>query len=475
MNSKVFETVIEKGVLFLIIFTPLAFGSVQEWASSVMEFAAFIVLGAWISKAWSDDTVVLRDKRLLVPAAGFLLYVLFQVTPLPQEVLAAIAPANAAIHRNFGLSGDTDWKTISIHPWATRQELLRVIAYLAVFFVIINHYRDREKIQRLVRAVIMMGAFMVVIAISQKMTWNGRVLWFYPVEAHLESARNAAIWGPYINRNHFAGYLEMVVPLALATSFYRVAKLGKGRHAPFMNKLTNAWASRRFPEFTLYGLLGLVMTATLFATLSRGAIMGILFGLLVFFGLARSRGRLKKRADLFAMLGMALLLIQVVGAWSQIEGRFEQLGEEQTLQRAWVWKDSLDIIKDFPLFGTGLGTFGDIYPSYQSHSSLIRYDRAHNDYVEALTDLGYFGIFLAAIPVVMYGRSVFNRWKAHDRTYGRIMGAGGMASLTAMAVHSGMDFNLHVPANALLLAIIAGITYATVCRRDGDRSSKSHV
>jgi O-antigen ligase len=300
------------------------------------------------------------------------------------------------------------------------------------------------------------------VAVAQKSTWNGRVLWFYPVEAHAESARNAAIWGPYINRNHFAGYLEMVIPLVLATSFYRAAKLGKGKRIPLLQKLSAAWASRRFPEVTLYGLLGLVMTAALFATLSRGGIMGVLCGLLVFFGLVRSRGTLKKRADLFAMAGIALLLMVVVAAWSQIEGRFEQLGEEQALQRAWVWKDSLNIVRDFPLFGTGLGTFGDIYPKYQTHSSLILYDRAHNDYVEALTDLGAVGAFLAALPIWIYGTIVYRRWKERDRTYIKIMGAGGMASLAAMAVHSTMDFNLHIPANALLLTIIAAITYATV-------------
>jgi len=456
------DVVVEKGILFLIIFTPLAFGSVQEWASAIMELAAFIVLGAWIIRAWSVDDVSIRDSRLLIPAAGILVFVLLQLTPLPQEILGIISPANASIHRDFGLTGDTSWKTISIHPWATRQELLRVIAYLAVFFVIINHYRDREKIQRLIRWVIMMGAFLLVVAIAQKATWNGRVLWFYPVEAHHESSRNAAIWGPYINRNHFAGYLEMVIPLVLATSFYRAAKLGKGRHTPIMQKLSAAWASRRFPEVTLFGLLGLVMTATLFATLSRGGILGILCGLLVFFGLARSRGRLKKRVDLFAMLGIALLLMLVVAAWSQIEGRFEQLGEEQTLQRAWVWKDSLNIVKDFPLFGTGLGTFGDIYPKYQTHSSLVLYDRAHNDYVEALTDLGAVGYLFLTVPIVMFGTIVYRTWKKRDKTYIKIMGAGGMASLAAMAVHSTMDFNLHIPANALLLTIIAGITYATV-------------
>ena len=165
----------------------------------------------------------------------------------------------------------------------------------------------------------------------------------------------------------------------------------------------------------------------------------------------------------------------VVAAWTQIEGRFEQLGEEQTLQRAWVWKDSLNIVKDFPLFGTGMGTFGDIYPSYQTHSSLVLYDRAHNDYVEALTDLGSAGFLLASLPILIFGKIVHRTWRERNKTYIKIMGAGGMASLAAMAVHSIMDFNLHVPANALLLTIIAGITYATVFRSDGELNKEQNA
>jgi len=253
----------------------MAFGRVQEWSSSIMELKSFVVLGGWIIKKWSNDTFSIRDTRLLLPIAGFIVYILFQLLPFPQWILSSIAPANAAIYNEFGITGDTCWKSISIHPWATRQELLRVVAYVAVFIVIINHYRDRDRIQRLIKWVIMMGLFLLVVAIAQKSMWNGRVLWFYPVEAHHESSRNAAIWGPYINRNHFAGYLEMVIPVVLAMSFYRAAKLGTGRHTPVMQKLLAAWASRRFPKVTLYGLLGLVMTATLFATLSRGGILGL--------------------------------------------------------------------------------------------------------------------------------------------------------------------------------------------------------
>jgi O-antigen ligase len=266
----------------------------------------------------------------------------------------------------------------------------------------------------------------------------------------------------------------MVIPFVLAISFYRAAKLGKGKHTPLLRKLSSAWASRRFPDVTLYGLLGLFMTATLFATLSRGGIIGILCGILVFFGLVRSRGRLKKRADLFAMLGIVLLLMLVVASWSQIEMRFEQLGEEQTLQRAWVWRDSLKIVKDFPFFGTGLGTFGDIYPKYQTHSSLILYDHAHNDYVEALTDLGAGGILLVAFSVVLYSSIVYRSWKGRDSTYIKIVGAGGMASLAAMAVHSFLDFNLHVPANALFLTVVAGSTYAIVFSR-GRKGDTEHA
>ena len=462
-KTSFLDSIIEKGILFLLIFTPLAFGAVQDWAAAVMELVAFLVLAAWLLKAGvrgQGETV--QDTRLLTLFGIIVLVILLQLIPLPQELLRKLTPSTADIYSDFSHDSPGTWRSISLYPWATQQYLLKLLAYVAVFFVIINHYRDRERVERLVRSILFLAFSLVVFAFLQKATWNGRIFWLYPIEAHAESERNFAIWGPFINRNHFAGYLEMVIPLGLAMVLYHASETDRFLDRSWTGRLASFISSRRFASLGLWGTMSLVMAGALFMTLSRGGIIAFLLSMTALFLLARMRRGLKKRIGPLAFIGLALLLMIMTAGWDKIEERFEQLGEEQHLRRAEVWKDSLQIVKDFPLLGTGFGTFGNIYPKYQTHSSTALYDHAHNDYVEMLTDMGLLGFAAFGALCTGFVILVFRQWLSRHRAYVKAMGAGGMASCGAMFIHGMTDFNLHIPSNAMLLTVVAGITWTTV-------------
>jgi len=463
MTSKISDKIIERGILFLLIFTPLAFGSVQDWSAAVMELAAFLVFAAWILKTRSrEQGAVMQDTRLLALFGVVVLVIAVQLIPMPMDLLRMVSPATADIYRDFSGDAPGAWRSISLSPRATQQYLLKLLAYAAVFFVVINHYRDRERVERLVRAIVYLAFFLVLFALLQKATWNGRIFWLYPIEAHAESARNFSIWGPFINRNHFAGYLEMVIPLGLALVIFHAAETKTSPQDSLAGKLAGLLSSRRLTRIGLWGGMCLVMAGAIFMTLSRGGIIAFLLSTAVLFLLARMRRGLKKRVGPLVFVGLALLLMIMTAGWDKIEERFEQLGEEQHLRRADVWLDSTRIVKDFPLLGTGFGTYGNIYPAYQTHSSTTFYDHAHNDYVEMLTDMGIvgfaaFGVLSAAFLVL-----VFRQWLARHRAYVKAMGAGGLASCAAMLIHGLTDFNLHIPSNAMLLAVVAGLTWSIV-------------
>jgi len=197
-------------------------------------------------------------------------------------------------------------------------------------------------------------------------------------------------------------------------------------------------------------------------TLSRGGIIAFSVSCLLLFVLARMRRGLRKKIGPLALVGLVLVLIVMVAGWDRIEDRFQELAEEHGLRRADVWLDSVGIVRDFPLFGTGFGTYTDSYPAYQSHSSTALYDHAHNDYVELAADTGLVGTVLFLGLAFLFLVKVFRQWLGRHRGYVKAMGAGGLASLSAMAVHGMTDFNLHIPSNALLLAVVAGLTYSVV-------------
>ena len=152
------DGVIEKGMLLLVLFPPLAFGAVHDWSSAIMQLIAYLVFGTWlVRRRYSPYDG--RTDRLTFAALGlFLLFVIMQLIPLPNAPLSHISPETTGIYRSF-LGPDTGkWMTITLEPGRTLADLLRAGSYVAVLAVVVTHYRDRSKIKALVWAIIALAA-----------------------------------------------------------------------------------------------------------------------------------------------------------------------------------------------------------------------------------------------------------------------------------------------------------------------------
>lgn len=467
-HSKFIDTLIEKGIISLLIFTPLAFGTVQPWSIALMEIMAFtiyflhllnITLQSRPSSALRPPSSAFNRHLPSVLCLLLFLLVLFQMAPLPEALLKALSPSTLAIYRDFANAPAGSLHPLSLNPDATCQELIRLLSYAAIFFVIIGHYRTKDQVKSLVKTILFMGAFLVVFAIIQKISWNGRVFWLFPVDEAVRSA--SRIWGPFINRDHFAGYLEMVIPLGMGLLLYRAPRITALPDAPFSLKMARFMASETITQYTLLFLLVLILSAALFATFSRGGILAFGFSSLFFAWITRKRRSLKQKTGLLALLAAVILVAIVLASWEKLEERFADL-EQDHISRLAVWTDSTAIVRDYPLLGTGLGTFKNAYMRYQTTMPRLLFEHAHNDYMELLTDTGSIGFLLAAGMAMVFFRSTFKRWRQKRGMFGKCIGAGGLASFVAISTHSFVDFNLHIPANALLFAVISAITYAAI-------------
>lgn len=397
----------------------------------------------------------------LAPCLLFLLLiilVLFQMLPLPEVLLKAISPSGLATYRDFVNAPVGMYHPISLSPDATRQELFRVLSYSAVFFVIISHYRTKDQVYSLVRTILLMGGFLVIFAVVQKATWNGRIFWMYPID---ETLSIGYIWGPYINRNHFAGYMEMAIPLGMGLLLYLAPRVSSLPDTPFGAKLARFMAGETIMPYSLVFVLVLMMAAALFGTFSRGGILAFVCSSLFFARITYQRRSLKRKTELLTLLACTIVIFVVIAAWDRIEDRFSDL-EEDHVSRLGVWKDSLGIVHDYPLIGTGLGTFEKAFMRYHTGKPRSLFDHAHNDYIEIITDMGIAGFALCSWLAILFFHHIFRRWRSKQSMFGKCIGAGGLTSCVAIAVHSFTDFNLHIPANALLFAVISAITYAAI-------------
>jgi hypothetical protein len=459
MNRTTLEVWIDRGLHFLLVFTPLAFGTVQAWSAAVMEIAAFLVFALWLLLKFREGGSEPRLPRVAFFLLLLVAVVALQVAPLPRAVLSLLSPETVRLYDSFAPGGPRQWLCISLYPGATIEELFKLLAYAAVFVVVLDRCRSKERVLALVRTIVLMGCFLSVFAFLQRMTWNGRLYWIYPVSERLQPSTDY-IWGPYVNHNHFAGYLEIAIPLCLGLIFYHALRISLPLQPSLLRTVQEIMRSDRYAAISGYFLAAVVMAGALLGSLSRGGILGFAASVAVFVLLIRSRRSFRRRQFLLAAFGVVVATAIVAASWDRIEGRFGEIIEPDKIKRMDIWSDAAAIVRAFPLVGTGQGTFVSISPHFQTKHSTLLFEHAENDYLEQLTDTGLAGVSLLVMLMIIFFRDTVRNWRRCSRPSAKAVGAGGIAACVAIAVHSMTDFNMRIPANALLLTLVAAMTYA---------------
>jgi O-antigen ligase len=271
--------------------------------------------------------------------------------------------------------------------------------------------------------------------------------------------------GTFINRNHFAGFLELVLPFVLASAFYSF-QVWAGRRGSFSMRRATGDRSSGVHQFLFYLFLLIVMVVAVIFSRSRAGILATLFTIILMAALAQLRtGSKAWLLGVLAFFGTVLGYGPWIGL-GPVLARFEGIGEPGYLQiegRFAIWKDTLRLIHDFPLTGSGLGTFDLVFRQYQTTSVNFLVDHAHNDFLEFASDTGLPGAALLFLPILyLLGRMILS-FLDDPRSYRRAVALGCIGSTTALLLHSITDFNLQIPSNALVFAVVLGIGYRVAC------------
>jgi O-antigen ligase len=431
---------IEYGLIILIIFTPLCFGSVHPWAYTGMELVVIFLLILWVYISLKKGLIYWAKTPLNIPILLFVILILFQIIPLPDFVLKIISPKTKELY-NITLPSISYFNSLTIYKHATKLEFFKIVSYLGIFFLIINNL-NKKSVDRIIIAIIMIGFIIAIIGIVQKYTAPKKIYGF-------RDASYASPFGPYVNRNHFAGYMEMVVPLTLGFLLSRFKFLS------FREENLKTYISSRDAEISKSLLLTFIIVITsssILLSLSRGGTIGLFLSLMLFFVI---RLRRRKWFIIFVILNLIFIFILWIGI-DPIINRLLTLKNSYTMERSRIriWKGVINMIKDFPIFGTGLGTFPYISPKYKSIKSALLLEHAHNDYLELISEVGIIGFI-----IFIYGILSFYKWtvKGLKNRKNPWIIIGGLISLYAILFHSLVDFNMHIPANSLLFFIILGL------------------
>jgi O-antigen ligase len=395
------------GASAILLLGPLAFGAVEPWSIFALETCSTLLLTVWAARQWINRELNVSDHVLYRPMAAFFLLVLVQ-----------------------WLIG------ITAYRYVTYSHLLIYAAYGMLVFVVTQSLRRASQFEMLAKLFTGYGLVVASFAALQGMAPNGKLYWIWGL------AQGGAIYGPYVNHNHYAGLMEMLVPFPLVLATTRFTDGNR--------------------KIVVAGIAAL-MAASIFLSGSRGGMTAfaaqmVLLGVL----LVRKREEGWKQS---LILGAFLATVIVFLVWmggNELTRRLASIHSEAREElsggvRLTIDRDCLRMLIKRPLLGWGLGAFPVVYPEFRSFYTTFFVNQAHNDYLQLLVETGVAGFSIAIWFLVLVFRRAAGKLQNWTETAtGALTVAAGLGCV-GILVHSFLDFNLQIPANAALFYVLCGI------------------
>ena len=397
------------GIFVVITFAVLSHGAVEPWSRAVLESAAGLLLVLWtVLFFYAGPEREIALPRLIFPLAAFTLLIVAQLA-----------------------------LRLTASQFSTRIELQLLVSMAILVFLSAQAFRTAREWRQFAWFIMILGFAISGLGILQHLTFNGKLYWFR------EMRYGGIPFGPFVNRNHFAGFAELVLPMSLVPLL-----MGRVRRE----------------RMILVGILAIIPVSALLLSASRGGIVSLgaeLAFVVLIVVLQKAGGR-----HLFVG-GMVLLAAFATVAWlgvNEVLARFSTLQTLEVTQskRAAMRLGTWRIFVDHPVVGTGLGTLQQVYPPYETLFDGKIVNHAHNDFLETLAETGIVGGVCCAwfLGVVFVGALRF--WQREGNSFANALRLCGWAACCGLLVHSLVDFNLHIPANLLLFLLMALLATAEI-------------
>ncbi len=415
--SRFCDSTIELVLIGLLVFTPLAFGTVQVWSISLMHLATVFMLALWFFKMNA------QGRFRLVR------------TPLDLPILA------------FGAVAVVSTVT-SVYFYESKVELFKILNYILLYYIVVNNIKDFKRIKRVITILIVIGCGLAVYGLYNYLSGIEMI---YGLE---KKAYVGNLTATFVNSNSICAYLELTIPLAVGL-FLSGLLASRRKHR------------RNIATFILPPAI-LVMTAALVFTHSRDGWISF-FAAIFFLTFLLLRIRHKTPKNLTRITVIVLVILLVLGTagsvslYQAVKGKsaaslgnpFREVPFEWRID---VYRGTLQMIADRPLLGVGPGNFPLVYPQYRDKKLIIFINETHNDYLQFASEMGIFSLVAFLVLLFLYFRNGIRYLLFSKNRYLLGLTLGCMVGIAGVAFHGSMDFPFQIPANALTFWVILGLT-----------------
>lgn len=429
------------GFLAVLVWAPLPFASNTPWLSSLLGLSIFVLAFWWlVENIRGKVNVSTASKLSLLPITLLLLWLCLLI---------------------FQLIFST-----TTSPFISSDFLLRSVALTTFFILALVLIRSRRRLKLLAWTIILSGAFQAFY--GSVMTLSGMEYGFFVEKDYYREVAT----GTFVNRNHLAGYLEMSLAVGIGLL---LAELSENTALTLKQKIRNTIQWVLSHKMQLRVLLA-VMVVGLVLTHSRMGNSAFFISLIVSGVLWLMLEQKKpKRGVIFLLTTLFVIDVAIVGSWFGIEKVAERLEQTSAMSesRDEVVRDSLVYLDDFILTGSGSGTFQFVFPHYRGADIGLDYDYAHNDYIQFAVETGLIGLFLLAMLVIMTMIQSLRLMRKGTYSLHRGMAFASFMAMLALMIHSSVDFNLQIPANALLFMVILSLPWIGETKKSLPKDSAS--
>ena len=426
--------IIDLGVIGILFFAAFAWGANEPWAMAVIALASLLLLVSHtLWDTWHKDLKLYRSA-FYVPLLLFLACAAVQFL----QVRSTVELGNS-------------WLPHTVERHSTLLYGLLAASYVAIVFLVHQGFRSRARIKLLVLSILALGVFESLYGLVQYLG-DYNYIWDFD-RARVGFTGVAS--GTLINRNHYALLLNLTICAGVGYLYYRSIQLLGGRNLTLRHVLGSPHSAQLAWLVLWLALMGLALVFSM-SRMGIVAMMACVATMIV----AAKVSRTGKRTT---VLGFSLLFVIIgLALYTGIDAvlaRYESLTIQGYLDkdRLPIWRDAWKMIEGAPLFGRGLGTFRWTFPTFETFEPDIPARYAHNDYLQALAEVGVVGVALLLWAFV-------HCWRAAARNLSQPrdplvvgIGLGTLGALTACALQEAMDFSLYIPGVATLFAALIGL------------------
>jgi O-antigen ligase len=484
-GGNLIHRIIFIGLCCLLVYIPLPYGGVEEWAIFIFEAAVILLFALHLAGRFAKsadpeaeemggpataEKIPWLIKALL---AVFFIIAGIQLVPLPPALLKAISPHTAGLYESLVRDGifamrDSAGRTLSLSPVLSIYELLKYLCYGIFAYLVYAHIRSRKETRVFVLVMLATGVFESLYGLEEYFGGTYRIFAW----KNIYYSGNA--FGTFVNRNHFSGFLEMLLALSIGYLLARADFFSMMRGLSLREKIV--WfGQERLQKTIIAGIIPVILGIGIIFSRSRSGIFIFLASLLIMIvfislsGGGREAGEISRSRRPRRIISAVFALVAGIAIWIGLAPVLERFSPDLIggEGRPIIYKYTLDVVQKYPVFGVGSGSYLYGYNMAEREYTPTLKTHAHNDYLEVLAESGVAGggalIAAGLAALALMGA----RWTKRRDYFVKGVMLGCIAGISGMLIHSITDFGLRMPANAAFFVAL----YALGLRAGTLRSS----